>query len=38
MGKEVAVGLSEWSLWKVLTNFRRCCTGDAGSQVLLSSG
>ena len=36
IGGEVTVGLSEWSLWKVLTNFWRCSTADAGSQVLLS--
>ena len=36
ISKEVAIGLSKWSLWKVLTNFRRCCNVNVGFQVLLS--
>ena len=31
IGGEVAVGLSGWFLWRVLTNFRRYCTSDVGS-------
>ena len=35
---EVAVGLSEWSLWNELISFLRCWTAEAGSQVFSSSG
>ena len=37
-GVEVAVGLSGFSLWKVLTSLRRCWMAEAGSQVFSSSG
>ena len=37
-GADVAVGFSGWSLWKVLTIFRRCITAEEGSQVFSSSG
>ena len=38
MGVEVAVGLSGFLLWKVLTSLRRCWIAKAGSQVFSSSG
>ena len=37
-GADVAVGFSGWSLWKVLTIFRRCMTAEEGFQVFSSSG
>ena len=37
-GADVTVSFSRWSLWKVLTIFRRCMTVKKGSQVFSSSG
>ena len=37
-GVEVAVDLSRFSLWKVLTSLRRCWMAKAGSYVFSSSG
>ena len=35
---EVAIGLSGFYLWKVLTSLRRCWMAEASSQVFFSSG
>ena len=37
-GANVTVGFFGWSLWKVLTIFRRYMMAEEGSQVLSSSG
>ncbi len=37
IGREVAVGFSGWSQWKVLMSLRRCSTAEVGSQVFSSS-
>ena len=37
-GTDITVDFSGWSLWKVLTIFRRCIIAEEGSQVFSSSG
>ena len=37
-GGDVAVGLSGFSWWNLLSSFQRCCTAEAGSQVFSFSG
>ncbi len=32
-GKNIAVGFSQYFLWKVLINYQKCMTADKGSQV-----
>lgn len=38
VNKKIAIGFSRYSLWKVITSFRRCWIANADSQVFFSSG